>query len=491
MPQTERKGPPEERLALEVCDQVAAEITPGREERERVHSLVTRLAQAAGAECARVGLSARAEVLGSVAKDTWLSGEADIDLFLVAQPGVPRDEIVEKALQVGRAVIGQFHGSWLERYAEHPYVEGWVEGTRVNIVPCYGVKNKGWLTAVDRTPLHTEYVRARLSDEAKREVRLLKRFMKGVGVYGADIKVGGFSGYLCELIIVHHGRFLEALKAAARWKPGTTLLIEPTEGMRPEEARAAFPEPLVVVDPIDVRRNVASAVSLQRMSEFVAASKAFLRRPSATFFFPTAPTAPTMPGIAEEISARGTDLIVLAFGRVHAVPDVLWGQMYRSLKALVMLLEKHDFNVLRAAAWSDEKDSNAFTFELEQARLPPGKIHVGPPVTASEAESFLRKHLASPRTISGPWIKEDRWMMLTRRKETDAASLLEKEITRHGPEIGVREKIDEALRKGRRLYVGRETTRFCESNPAYAAFLKGFLTGTPPWLERRETHKRD
>ncbi|MEM3046566.1 MAG: CCA tRNA nucleotidyltransferase, partial [Candidatus Bathyarchaeia archaeon] len=373
----------------------------------------------------------------------------------------------------------------VERYAEHPYVEGWVEGTRVNIVPCYEVKEGEWLTAVDRTLLHTGYVRRKLSDEARREVRLLKRFMKGIGVYGADIKTGGFSGYLCELLVIRYGLFLRVLRAASRWRPRTALLIDPVEGMGLKEAKAVFPEPLIVVDPVDPRRNVASAVSLQKMSEFAAASKAFLKRPAIAFFYPPEPMVLSSTQLKEHLKARGTDLIVLAFGKVEAVPDVLWGQMYRSLRALVTLLREHDFKVLRAAAWSDEKGSNTFTFELEQSRLPIGKVQTGPPVTANEAENFIRKHLASPRTISGPCVQDDRWIVLTTRKETDAASLLKAKLSREAAQIGIRDRISEALRSAHRLYIGSEIAEFCRGNPAYAAFLAGFLKGTPPWLEKQ------
>ena len=31
--------------------------------------------------------------------------------------------------------------------------------------------------------------------------------MQGIGVYGAEIKVGGFSGYLCELLVMKYGGF--------------------------------------------------------------------------------------------------------------------------------------------------------------------------------------------------------------------------------------------------------------------------------------------
>jgi tRNA nucleotidyltransferase (CCA-adding enzyme) len=47
------------------------------------------------------------------------------------------------------------------------------------------------------------------------EVRLLKKFMKGTGVYGAEIKIGGFSGYLCELLILKYRSFAQTIEAFA------------------------------------------------------------------------------------------------------------------------------------------------------------------------------------------------------------------------------------------------------------------------------------
>ena len=60
-----------------------------------------------------------------------------------------------------------------------------------------------------------------LKTNQEKEVRLLKRFMKMVGTYGSEFKVGGFSGYLCELMIIRYGSFLKVLKGVFdHWKPG-------------------------------------------------------------------------------------------------------------------------------------------------------------------------------------------------------------------------------------------------------------------------------
>ena len=56
-----------------------------------------------------------------------------------------------------------------ERYASHPYVTGYIEGYYVDFVPCYNIKNSDELkSAVDRTLLHTEYIKSKLTHKQAR-----------------------------------------------------------------------------------------------------------------------------------------------------------------------------------------------------------------------------------------------------------------------------------------------------------------------------------
>jgi len=43
----------------------------------------------------------------------------------------------------------------------------------------------------------------------------LKQFMKGIGVYGSELRRRGFSGYLTELLVINYGSFLGVLKEAS------------------------------------------------------------------------------------------------------------------------------------------------------------------------------------------------------------------------------------------------------------------------------------
>ena len=168
-----------------------------------------------------------AELEGSLAKDTWVSGNHDVDIFMFFEKSVGREELEKTGLEVGKKVIKELGGKPEIAYAEHPYARAKIGNFDLDIVPCYRVESAGELQcAVDRTPFHTEYVQRHMTEEEKGQVRLLKQFMKGVGIYSAKEKVRGFSGYLCELLILKYGSFKKLLRAAKDWEYGTVIDLE-------------------------------------------------------------------------------------------------------------------------------------------------------------------------------------------------------------------------------------------------------------------------
>jgi tRNA nucleotidyltransferase (CCA-adding enzyme) len=351
-------------------------------------------------------------------------------------------------------------------------------------VPCYNVKRREWLSATDRTPYHTDYVKKRLSEQMRSEVRLLKKFIKGTNVYGAEIKIGGFSGYLCELLILHCKSFVKTLKTFAQYEQRIVIDIENYYRGREDELQLLFKEPLVIVDPVDKGRNVASAVRLHKLYTFVAAARAFLENSNLKFFYPPETTALTVKELKQKLEKRGSTIIFLTFGKIDAVPDVLWGQLYKSQRSLSKLVQLNDFNILRNIPWSDEKILSMFIFELEQHILPPIKKHFGPPLEKEhECEKFLLKHLNNLETISGPYIEDRRWVVEIRRKYTDAVALLSDKLRDGGRRTGVAEQISQTLCKGFGIFVNNEIVRVYEENSEFAKFLTDFLSGKPKWLE--------
>ncbi len=468
-----------------VTSEILQKITPTQEDRAKKDHLAHELELKVSAACVESGMEAVVRVEGSLAKDTWLKEDPDIDVFMRLPPSIPRKSLGELALKIARKAT---EGSkQVERFAEHPYLEAFVDSVRVNIVPCYLSKPGEWLSATDRTPYHTDYINIHLSKAQHGDIRLLKRFMKGISVYGAEIKIGGFSGYLCELLVLHYGTFTKVLEAFANHKPKRTVDIENYYKDKQQELERLFSEPLVVVDPVDKARNVASAVQPQKLHVFAAASQAFLKEPADEFFYPLKTHPLSIEELQETIASRGSSLIFLAFGGLEAVPDVLWGQLHRTRKALSKQLELADFRILRDAAWSeDDAEVTILVFEVEQRILSSVKRHFGPPLEFSkECESFISKYSANDDVVAGPFIDEGRWVVEVRRKFTDAAEYLEAKVLSGGRNVGVAELIAKELPKSGQVLVGEEITMHYTYNHEFAVFLTDFLSGKPFWLETK------
>lgn len=472
-----------QRVTARVYSEILRKITPTSKDKAKIEALTQELEQKINAACAKHGVEATVRSEGSVAKDTWLSENRDIDIFMRLPTTIPRKELGKISLEIAReATAGS---KQIERFAEHPYLEAFVNNVRVNVVPCYDVKRGEWLSATDRTPFHTDYVKNRLDKKLRSEVRLLKKFMQGIGVYGAEIKIGGFSGYLCELLIMHYKSFTATLQAFAQCTRLMVIDIENYYADRQKELRLLFAEPLVVVDPVDKARNVASAVQLQRLYEFIGAARAFLNSPSIKFFYPPQTKVLPVKIMKQKLENRGSAFIFITCAAVEAVPDVLWGQLYRTQRALRKIAALSDFKVLRGAAWSDEKTLIVFLLELEQRVLPSVKKHVGPPLTREpECEKFIAKYAeGNGDVVSGPYIEDGRWVVELQRRCMDAVELFREKLRGGGRNTGVAELVSQVLKSEFSVFVDSEISAVYSKNEGFAEFLTEVLKGKPFWLE--------
>ena len=408
---------------------ILEKITPKKKDYEKVEALTKELEQKISLACQQEGVDAVVRVEGSVAKDTWLSESLDIDIFMRLPTSIPRKNLGDVGLKIAKKAAGD--AKQVERFAEHPYLEIFIDSYRVDIVPCYDAKPGEWQSATDRTPYHTDYIRTHLGEELRGEVRLLKKFMQGIDVYGAELKVGGFSGYLCELLVMKYGSFAQTIGAFAQYNRRVVIDIEGVYADRERELSLLFPEPLVIVDPVDKGRNVASAVQPQKLYTFIGAARAFLKQPNESFFYPPKPEVLSSEALKSQLENRGSSTVFLVIGELNAVPDVLWGQLYRSKRALRTLLELNDYRVLKDGVWSNEKTLSVFMFELEQQVLPNIKKHLGPPLEReAECEKYLTKYAGDERVISGPYIEDGRWMVELHTQKHRCLSALEREAWR-------------------------------------------------------------
>jgi tRNA nucleotidyltransferase (CCA-adding enzyme) len=460
-------------LRLKILDK----IVPEEKEKKIIKKFSRRIKTELSIHLETAGFKALVEVHGSIAHGTWLSGERDLDIFIILDKEHKR-QILLRVLDEVKRYLGK---EWREAYAEHPYLIAEIEGYNLDIVPCFKVDPKeGLVSATDRTPLHTGYVKKHLSHEQENEVRLLKRFIKGVGVYGAEVRVGGFSGYLCELLIIAYRNFEGVLDWAATL--GKRTMLDLKSASDSTSLLKKFRDPLVVLDPVDPNRNVASAVSETSYWTLSAAARAFLETPQEIFFYPEKSTIESNL-ILESIDNLESSLLFITVEDADIeVPDVLWGQLYKSERALWNFLEKASFNVLRSGVWSDEVGLHVFIFEFDSLQLPPIVKRKGPPVEmAEEGKRFLNTYIESEDTVSGPWIEGHRWWVETKRKIIHAREFIEIALLDGGRNIGVSKGIADRIKMDSSILFDIEIEKHL--NPNFAIFLDEFLKGRPAWIE--------
>ncbi|MGA8905121.1 MAG: CCA tRNA nucleotidyltransferase [Candidatus Bathyarchaeia archaeon] len=470
----------------EVSETVKKKIVPPPKLKSAVKARAEEIRVAVEQECIKTGLEAEVRLDGSVAKDTWIRDYADVDIFMRVSPQLSKTQLRDVCLPPARKALRPH--KIVERYAEHPYIESTVElderrELRVNVVPCYKVEKGNWLSATDRSPYHTEYIRQHLTEAQRDEVRLLKAFMRGIGSYGADIKTGGFSGMLCETLIVSRGEFQQVVRDFTQWRDDDFIDVENYYEGRREEAHRIFREPLIVVDPVDKGRNLAAAVRQDQLWNFVAASRQVNSRPTTALFTEPKVKPLTRTEYRRLVLARGSTILCLVLGKIDAVVDILWSQLYRTERAVFSLLENNDFQMVRSWAWSDEKSLNLILFELELGQLPDARHHIGPPVSKfNESASFLSKHSRSASTISGPWIDNARWVVQKKRRFVSAKTLLTSALRSGGEDVGVAGLLAKSFRKNMRILENENVGMLIASNTEFAKAMRTYLSGRPAWF---------
>lgn len=451
-----------ERLPFE--EEVLAKfLRPSPEEHTYVWSVAEKI-------LAAIRESGKAEgmVTGSIARDTWVKGDRDLDVFMLFDPGMSREALEQEGLALARAIAGKFTDRFYEKYAEHPYINARIDAVDVDLVPCYRVQSAAKIqSAVDRTPFHTRYITDKINGLVD-DVLLLKQFAKAGGIYGSDQMTEGFSGYLCELLILHYGGFPALIAAASEWRPHMVIDIE-------KHGAKEFDEPLVVIDPVDPKRNVAAAVSLDRMVEFVELARGYVKSPSADFFMLPQPEFITREELAVLLRKRGTSLYAITFATPPFIEEIVVPQLKRSVTAISEHLERNGFSV-HHTHYLMMPDRCMLLFELVAGELPNIRKHMGPPVwNRVNADKFREKHLAS--LPPGPYIENGRYEMEVPREWTRAADLLSSPTLLN---VSLGRHVRMSLEKDWCVFEGEECW-----DEAFAPFIAAFFNRCSPLVRIR------
>lgn len=378
---------------------------------------------------------------GSFAKGTWLENDTDIDFFVMIEPTVERNEFEELGKSVGFHALKKY--SPYLRYSEHPYVEGKVNGIRINVVPCYKVQVNKWKSAADRSPFHTIFMETKLNEFLKSEVRVLKKFLKSIGIYGSQISVSGFSGYVTEVLILKYGSFRNVLQTFAELTPNYIVSLDSPDQSLIEKFRS----PITIIDPIDSNRNLGAAISAECLAKFVLASRLFLKAPSTKFFMTSSKSNTKI------VSDIKSNLLIIDFKIQMRSPDILWGQLKKRLTSISKQLANAGFEIIKKFCYTDEQEHATFIFMIKYTNLSKINLNVGPKIfLKNETDSFIKKR--AEKSIM-TWTDD---MTIVSIEEREKTSIKEhtNQIIQNNFESGKPTGISQDLKNGYSIYIGNE-----------------------------------
>ncbi len=297
----------------EILEEILREIIPTEKELDLISGIVKNLKSLLAKKAMELKLEyTHIEPQGSTGiKQTQLRNDFDIDLFIGLKYDLYKSKFKglskNKLKKESKKDFLKLCNDWIIKsldlkefqnprllYAEHPYVtvDYLAQNVKIKLdivlffdLPLEYIEKNGPITSVDRSPWHGRFIRDNLSKEQKNHVRLLKHFFKACHCYGDKSAVGkvGFFGYIAELLIYH----FETIQNL--FENFSTLRDKPIDFFNRSEKELEKithfqNDHLIITDPIDMNRNVGSAVAESAYKYCNNQIEHFLKYPTREFF---------------------------------------------------------------------------------------------------------------------------------------------------------------------------------------------------------------
>lgn len=321
--------------------------------------------------------------VGSFAKNTILKENSDIDIFIRFNKTMHSEEFEDWIIPwLKKCLDGDEKEYTTElNYASHPYLSCTFKGYKIDIVPCFFIETiDEMLSAVDRTPLHTQFVKnSIILTNMADEIRLLKQFMKHNNLYGANESVKGFSGYLCECLVIRYGSFEKVLENELK------------------EFVNSRTHPIWFPDPVDSHRNVGAALSVQKFNEFRTIARWYLYDKDcgdSTYliseYFLGEKEPMSFREIKKEVDDRETKFLVLE-DRIIGNEEIAISKFRKYVYN--KLYQTRHFEPIRQIIFQ-AKPHNYAIIEYRFEELPKTRLVTGPKVSMKQAcYNFMKAHV--------------------------------------------------------------------------------------------------
>ena len=368
-----------------VADSVLLRIRPDPSVKKKCEKVVYEIS----AELKKAKIEGDAVLGGSIAKGTFLRDDYDCDIFVRFALEKYRKKDISALL---KKVLSKFRPE--EVNGSRDYYQFERDGIHFEIVPVLLIKKSGEATnVIDVSPMHVAWIRKGLSRKKNLsdEVRLARAFCKGIGVYGAESFINGFSGHVIDILTIYYGGFRELLSASQKWKD--KAVVDPEDYHRGKAIfsinKSKTEGPLVLVDPVQPYRNAAASISKEKFETFKREAGKFLKNPSESFFTET--------GI--ELKKEEGRLIIEARS-IPGKKDVAGCRVKKAFEYILEKLNENDFKVISSAWEWDKKSAAHFSYsfdvkELKRIKAEHQVIKRGPPVSLKSHAAIFRKKYRS------------------------------------------------------------------------------------------------
>ncbi|MGV8087412.1 MAG: nucleotidyltransferase domain-containing protein [Candidatus Woesearchaeota archaeon] len=381
---------------------------------------------------------------GSIAKETFLKDDYDIDLFIRynityrdSDISFMTSKILDKLCKKIKTQIVKIHGS--RDYYQFNIIKN-KKILAFEVIPVLLIHASNYSDAqniTDLSPEHVTWVKKYTTKKPEliEDIRVAKQFCKANKVYGAESYINGFSGHILDILIIHHGSFINLINTFSKYEYDDLKkpIIIDTEKNLPNpliQLNKNKITPLIIIDPIQKDRNSAAALNKEKLWMFILASKEFIKNPSKDFF------VIHKFNIDDEIKKalkkikidkKELNIIKLIMKTVDGSKDVVGTKALKAHTLILEQLELNDFKIYYNG-WNFIYDKKyAESFIIIDKKISEEISQQGPPINSTiNYNKFIEKHKDLKHKIT---LKNNRAYATIPRKFTDPKKLIE-EITK-------------------------------------------------------------
>lgn len=375
-----------------VIQNVLKKIKPSESERKKLEAVINFCKKNIEKELAKQRINAEVCVGGSAAKDTWLSGQHDIDFFVrfnKSYDGKDIGKLLSKPIKTIFKKAETVHGTRDYYRTEH-------EGFTLEFIPVIEIDSPEYAkNSMDASLFHVDYVKEKTAEKTALadNIRLLKAFAKSAGVYGAETHVSGLSGYVTELLMIHFGSFETLLAAAEHLKPPILIDIEQhypnKQALLLSIDNSKLKTPVVMIDPVFKQRNASAAMQEKKFLKLLLQLRLFSRNPTTDFFREKPCKLKEMQSKSRN---RGTILVFKKMKLKTKMPETFLAKIKSKTDRVFAILEHLNINVYDYGFFQEKEDVVIF-FEMETLKISKTYKHLGPPVwiEPQHFNAFIKK----------------------------------------------------------------------------------------------------